>query len=256
MKVRLLLQFSYLVASTSGSEDPVQSSRATYTRNLRAKPYMLASANETTNIRPSGTVPNDFWALHDLLLIGYSAVFMRQDSDGQKEVRQHAVDLARLLPQLHPHEPCRQMLTEALNGCTEDQETVVIAAEVSWNCLPGKFTASSFSSAFKAKAIERFESAFEGAIMAKMPKLRERKASEALGVCRGSQWPRACSYWTSLHSMALRADALGLSRNLLRATLPVLAGGATLCNGCTLHLKALNKPVLSEAVMNDRGESF
>jgi len=177
---------------------------------------------------------------------------MAADSDGKKEVRQHAVDLARLLSQLHPHAPCRQMLTEALNGCTEDKEAVVIAAEVSWACLPGKFTASSFSSAFTAAKID----SFEGAIIARMPKLLEHTASETLGVCRGSQWPRACSYWSSLHSMALRADALGLSRNLLRAALPLLAGGATLCNGCTLHLKALNKPVLSEAVMNDHGEAF
>lgn len=249
MKMRLFLQFSYLVALISGSADPQQSSRATYTRNLRAKPYALGATNETVNIKPSGTVPNDLWALHDLLLIGYSGVFMRDGSSGKEQVRQHAVDLARLLPQLHPHEPCRQKLTEALSGCTEDKETVVIAAEMSWTCLPGKFTASSFSKAYTAKDID----SLTGAIIAKMPTLLE---PEALGVCRGSQWPRACSYWASLHSMALRADALGLGRNLLRAIMPVLAGGATLCNGCTLHLKALHKPVLSEAVMNDRGETF
>jgi len=249
------VQFSYLVAFTSASEDPAESSRVTYNarRNLRAKPYALAAKNnDTVNVRPSGIVPNDFWALHDMLLIGYSAVFMKEGSNGKKEVRQAALELARLLPEVHPHEPCRQMLSEALNGCTEDKQTVIIAAEVSWSCLPGKFTTSSFSSAYTAKAID----SFEGAVMARMPQPKERNASETLGVCRGSQWPRACSYWSSLHSMALRADALGLGRAFMRATLPVLAGGATLCNGCTLHLIALNKPVLSDDVMRERGEAF
>merc|ERR1712217_227783 len=74
-----------------------------------------------------------------------------------------------------------------------------------------------------------------------------------LGACRGSHWPRTCSYWASLHSMAYRADVLGSGRLFLQAAITVLAGGATMCGGCTLHLHDLHYDVLSPAVRNDLG---
>jgi len=63
---------------------------------------------------------------------------------------------------------------------------------------------------------------------ARDPFLREPRL---LTACRGSHWPRTCSYWASMHSMAYRADALGLGARFLPALLAVLAGGATMCGG-------------------------
>jgi hypothetical protein len=55
-----------------------------------------------------------------------------------------------------------------------------------------------------------------------------------------------------MHVMALRADALGLGTRFFQTALSVLAGGATMCGGCTLHLQALHAPVLS-AITADTG---
>jgi hypothetical protein len=48
-----------------------------------------------------------------------------------------------------------------------------------------------------------------------------------------TKWLRACSYWTSFHSMALRADALGedFPNQLFGAIAKIVAGGALFCGG-------------------------
>jgi len=74
-----------------------------------------------------------------------------------------------------------------------------------------------------------------------------------LGACKGTKWPRTCSYWVSMHTMAYRADALHLSLKFLTALMPILASGATMCGGCTLHMQALHKPVLQPVVISDLG---
>lgn len=83
----------------------------------------------------------------------------------------------------------------------------------------------------------------DGANSARDPKLKD---TSVLGACQNSQWHRTCSFWVSMHVMALRADSLGLGTRFFQTALSVLAGGATMCGGCTLHLQALHAPVLSD----------
>jgi len=124
---------------------------------------------------------------------------------------------------------------------------IVAAAKASWECLPGNFTEASFDTPYTEAAIDSAGYAFR----AKMPKVLQR-----LGACEGSQWPRTCSYWSSMHTLAHRADLLKLGSQFLEAIVPVLAGGATLCGGCTLHLRALHGPVLSKDINEGLGDIF
>jgi hypothetical protein len=228
-----------------------------------------ASALEVTRAGPSDIVPDDLWAIHDLLLAGYTAPFMKE-GPGKEEVRQSAQNLAKLLPQIHPHEPCRAQIGSALEGQAADRMRrgtagwadnaaleelaeresragVVAAAQASWACLPGNFTEASFDNPFTEEAIDKWDAQFA----TRMPSVRQK-----LGACEGSKWPRTCSYWSSMHTMAHRADQLGLGGQLLGAVIPVLAAGATMCGGCTLHLRALHDTVLTEAVVAGLGQDF
>eukprot|EP00931_Biecheleriopsis_adriatica_P037203 TRINITY_DN21352_c0_g1_i1.p1 TRINITY_DN21352_c0_g1~~TRINITY_DN21352_c0_g1_i1.p1 ORF type:complete len:261 (-),score=54.02 TRINITY_DN21352_c0_g1_i1:473-1255(-) len=204
--------------------------------------------NLAQDASPGSMVADDFWALRDLLLIGGAGIFMEQSSYGHKEIQQSAQDLASMLPELHPVRECREMIQQSLRGESGD-EGLKAAAAAAWACLPAKFNEKSFDVSYKGDTGNHEEDAHQ----AKMPKLRD---ESMLGACKGSQWPRTCSYWSSLHAMALRADALGLSQKFLAAVLPLLAGGATLCEGCTLHLRALHKPVLSDALLRDYAGGF
>mmetsp|Transcript_1577 Transcript_1577/g.6229 ORF Transcript_1577/g.6229 Transcript_1577/m.6229 type:complete len:314 (-) Transcript_1577:690-1631(-) len=205
----------------------------------------------------SNAVPNDLWAIHDLLMIGYTAVFMTPGSPGQAEVRQAATEFARLLPALHPHEPCRARLASLLGapGAGEpaanvpDEEMLVQAAEASWSCLPGKFFFNSFDQPFRTNGMKDADQAFD----ARMTRVRNQSL---LGVCRNSHWDRTCSIWVSIHAMAARADVLGLAKPFLSALVPVIAGGATMCGGCTMHFRALSAPLLSPSVVWGFGDVF
>jgi hypothetical protein len=80
-----------------------------------------------------------------------------------------------------------------------------------------------------------------GANAARDPKLKD---TSILGACRKSGWHRTCSFWVSLHVMAYRADALGIGSRFFQSAVNVLASGATMCGGCTLHLQALHTDIL------------
>lgn len=185
--------------------------------------------------------PNDLWAIHDLLLVGYSAVFMQKDSAGAEEARQGALSLAKMLPQLHPHGPCREALAAALGDGKVGYDELVRAAKISWSCLPAGFSETSFKfeTPFTEAAVNDPGLEYQG----RMPKVVDAK----LGACEGSKWDRTCSYWTSMHLMAYRADALGLTGLFVKALVPLLAGGATQCGGCTRHFRLLHQPLLSDA---------
>jgi len=201
------------------------------------------------SLPPSDITPDDFWAIHDLLLTGYTAPFLGE-GPGKEEARWGAAALADLLPRLHPHGPCRAGIAgalEALGTGGAPRARVVAAAGASWACLPGNFTEASFDTPYTEEAIDNITMAQE----ARMPALKQK-----VGACEGSGWPRTCSYWSSMHAMAHRADMLGLGGQFLAAVVPVLASGATLCAGCTLHLRALHAPILSEAVRGGLGDLF
>ncbi|CAJ1379451.1 unnamed protein product, partial [Effrenium voratum] len=123
------------------------------------------------------------------------------------------------------------------------KELLFKAAETSWSCLPSKYTARDFDHPFLAEDIGNFQ-AYKDAKMSK-PLLGRRPWKST---CRDSLWPRTCSYWVSMHSLAARADDLSLGEDLLDAVVPIIAGGATFCGGCTRHFRALMKPVLSPPV--------
>lgn len=195
-------------------------------------------------------VPNDLWAVHDLLLAGYGAIFMKDGSAGKQEVKDATMEFALLLPKLHPHEPCRTALATALYGSGQVGEaSLKAAARASWECLPGGLADADFEDPFTEGMVDDSNAAFK----ARMTRLLD---VSLLGACKESRWPRTCSYWTSLHAMAYRADGQQMAGAFLKAVVPVLAGGATLCGGCTLHLRSLLKDVLSQNVLDDLGETF
>lgn len=211
--------------------------------------------SDAANVLPPN-VANDLWAIHDLVAIGHSAVFMRPDSAGKKEVQDAAISLARLLPKLHPEAACRTAIEQELKGAAGKSDAYLAAkvAEVSWSCLPSKLSTTSFDSSFVVDDSPSNDTKeWNLALEAKMP---HPNADVALRDCAGSAWPRACSYWVSLHRMAFAADAQGLSKEYVNSIVPVLAGGALLCHGCTSHFRLLLAPLLSEALVSDVGRMF
>lgn len=199
---------------------------------------------------------NDLWGIHDLLLAGYSGVFMQPSSAGASEVQKAAQELARLLPALHPHAQCRESLAKLLGTSpgvpamqAPSEELLLQAALETWTCLPARFSPS------------HFHDPFLPAYVGNPQDYKQAKMTEPLryywsGTCRDTGWPRTCSYWVSMHAMAARADELTLGQDLLAALVPILAGGATFCGGCTRHFRSLTQPVLSPAVREGLGQVF
>lgn len=192
--------------------------------------------------------PDDLWAVHDLLLLGYKAPFMIEGSAGQLEVRSKAEELASLMSRIHPYEPCRQQIQAAFTG---GRAGIVAASEASWACLPRRFTPEMFTVAFTVEGLDQPPLQGGLADKARNPKLLD---VTGLSACAATQWPRTCSLWASIHTMAYRADALGLGTQFRHAVLALLAGGATMCGGCTVHLRTLHETVLSSAILQDLGD--
>jgi len=233
----LLVQLLHLVLSVSVTNAGTSTSNVLAHRHLRAVATKLANHGEPLSERA-----NDLWALHDLLLIGYHGVFLAPHSPAKREVRDHATSLAKLLPSVHPLKLCRNVIAQVIGK--SEKPNISTVAEAAWACLPAKFSAADFDQAF----LKETDTA-----AAKMPHPKE---PEILGACKGSGWPRTCSYWVALHLMAFRADGLQLGAEFLHAVVPLLAGGALVCNGCTQHLMALHRPVLSESMLRDRSNEL
>merc|ERR1712113_1240915 len=95
-------------------------------------------------------IPNDLWGIHDILYVGFSAVFMEPGSKGKAEVQKRAVDLTNLLPFLPPHEPCRASLKVALSNVSlPAKERIRAAGSAAWSCLPVGSGWPSFEDAFE-----------------------------------------------------------------------------------------------------------
>mmetsp|Transcript_32385 Transcript_32385/g.58858 ORF Transcript_32385/g.58858 Transcript_32385/m.58858 type:complete len:263 (-) Transcript_32385:434-1222(-) len=198
---------------------------------------------------PGNIKPNDLWGIHDMLLVGYNALFMKPHSEGFKEVQRAGLQLAQMLPRLHPVKACREQIKTSIEGA-DGKDQVRNAAAVSWSCLPANFSAKSFTSAFVG--LDDVDTQ-EEAQKARMPHLVE---ESVLGACKNSKWPRTCSYWASMHLMSYRADQLGMGQQFLAAIFPLIAGGMTLCEGCTKHFRLLNEPALSNTLRDDKIEGF
>jgi len=198
---------------------------------------------------PANILPNDLWGIHDLVLAGYGAVFMTKGSEGASETQKAAYALAGMLPKVHPYEPCRKLTQQALANATSEESAVIAVADASWACLPAKFNEHSFDAAYTKDSLGNYDRANS----ARNPSVLD---VSVLGACQRSAWPRTCSYWSSLHAMAFRADALNLGTEFMHAVVPLLASGSTFCAGCTLHFSALHDTVLSKSFMRDQAAGF
>lgn len=161
--------------------------------------------------------------------------------------------LAALLPAIHPLERCRERFAQILGGTAGSPVLTEVTNDMhinvtgeAWHCLA--LVEEDFKNPFLPNAIGNFE-AYKAAKMT-VPK------RTLNGLCGQSAWPRTCSYWVSMHLLAARADLLLLGHQLLDALIPILAGGATFCGGCTKHFRALTKPMLSPALVQDFSRVF
>jgi len=189
---------------------------------------MHAHHPEPPLIEPNNALliqPNDLWGMHDLLMVGYAAVFETPDTEGHNIIQQSAITLAQLLPALHPYAPCRNQLASHTG---QGSELVVRQAKTSWQCLPHTFTTSDFKDSMTFDA-ECLDSPLK-ARTAKFPVISSPAARNALSSCKYSKWDRTCSYWSTIHSLTLRAEALS-SPNFLQLLVTILWGGVTQCAG-------------------------
>jgi len=168
--------------------------------------------------------PNDLYALHDLLLVGYAAVFVKVDSAATQQVQDMAVDLTALLPVVHPWAPCRAAFTQ-LEPLADPADTIARAARVAWDCLPHEFKSTDFSATFDRQCITDVALAKS----AKNPKVLP-AARSSLSTCEASKWDRTCSYWSVIHSTALWAESSSQPL-VLKLLIVLLWSGATQCSG-------------------------
>eukprot|EP00927_Polykrikos_kofoidii_P085597 TRINITY_DN9350_c0_g3_i1.p1 TRINITY_DN9350_c0_g3~~TRINITY_DN9350_c0_g3_i1.p1 ORF type:complete len:216 (+),score=28.20 TRINITY_DN9350_c0_g3_i1:125-772(+) len=174
--------------------------------------------------RPGDFIANDLWGIRDLVLSGYAALFMRRESEGARNVRTAGFNLVELLPKLHPVALCRQKIDEAIKNTANGTTRISFVAQAAWSCLPGNFTPNHFDTPFLDEYLDDYEKA-------KASKMVHLNDPSVLSACKDSAWPRTCSYWSSMHAMAYRADALNLSKPFLRAIFPILASGTIQCVG-------------------------
>jgi hypothetical protein len=211
---------------------------------LSAKGEVLLSRNAPRNSeldrelkpRPSGIVEYDLWAIRDLLKVGKRGALLFTDDN--ETVQNHpgvpkvhaAVDaLANMLHEIHPVPACRAAIQQAT--------TTDAKADAAWSCLG--LTEANFTGAFTDKN--------QKAVKASRT---EPKFKQLLGACKDSLWPRACSYWTSMHTMAVRAEHAQKGDKFVEAVFPIMAGGALFCYACTSHFVLLNQYLLPIELRN------
>lgn len=189
--------------------------------------------------------PNDLYGMHDILMTGYAAPFLREGSEGKKIVRRSAIALARQLTVLHPFAKCRDAVREVSytpQAAMESSQRAFISrvAEAAWSCLPASYTRADFEHPFVEHALTDTKDAIES----RRPSLIRRSAA---GTCRHSSWDRTCSVWASIHAASLEAEAqMAFSRanglpplhvgvdsvgNFLKTVLTLFFGGITQCRG-------------------------
>merc|ERR1719210_1232272 len=131
---------------------------------------------------------------------------MTPDTEGAELAKQSTLEFAKMLPKLHPYPPCRDTLKEIMQVMQGQprQQVVITAAKACWECLPGPsgtgFHSSDFTTAFQQTALWTKTHTIVGSYQqglaedARDPFLND---PSILGACKGSHWPRTCSYWVS-----------------------------------------------------------
>jgi len=188
---------------------------------------------------------NDLYGTHDILLTGYAAPFVQENSEGQKIVQRSALALARQFSVIHPFPRCREAVQHvSYNARTvsveNDRDFINRVAKASWSCLPASYMDADFEHPFTVTALTDHADALES----RRPALIRKSAA---GSCRHSSWDRTCALWASIHASALEAEmAMARERNhglspvhvgvdalskFLPHLLTVLVGGITQCRG-------------------------
>jgi len=179
----------------------------------------------------NSAVPLDLWAIHDLLIVGRKGPLLQPTASASHQMVDVAANkLGSLMCDIHPVPACREAVCQA--------DSLVTKAEASWNCLG--LTADNFTEAYTSDSQANVD------VDRTTPLFMDR-----LGVCRDSQWQRACSYWISMHALSIRADIAQKGQEFLQAVVEIIAGGALYCSGCTNHFRLLNKNLLSAEVIAD-----
>jgi len=160
---------------------------------------------------------------------------------------------------VHPVASCRKSLLRNVAACAHDgcdDETLVeIQAAESWACI--NITEDMIQPTCRGtdpcpdepppRPFTRFRDD-NGSLIQSAAVMPYRnfvlKDAPPLGACSqqwthgsepegNSRWLRACSFWSSFHTMALRADALGGDKpnRLFGALVRIIAGGALWCGG-------------------------
>jgi hypothetical protein len=207
------------------------SNQAVVQRSFLQRGFHVGVAGGSSTNALEKIVPLDLWAIHDLLMVGHRGPLVRTDAAASLRMVHTAADsLAGMLHDIHPVPECRLAVAQA--------DTLAAKAGASWTCLG--LTPSSFNGAFVSDSQSNYD------VDSTRPKFYEK-----LGACKDSQWPRACSYWTSMHAMGVRADMLGKGKEFFQALVHIFAGGALYCMGCTLHMRLLCEDLLPSAARTE-----
>lgn len=194
---------------------------------IESSPELQFESQAKDSSTPRSISKYDLWAIHDLLLLGKASPLLANTSAGKAKVEAAANNLAAMLPHIHPVPECRAAIRDA--GSLEEK------AAACWTCLG--LSEHNFTNPYLPNKTQ-----FQDAANTEVNFNADQ--NHKLGACRGSSWPRACSFWSSFHAMGVLADAQGTGDQLMKAISPIIAGGALYCGGCTLHWRYLNKHML------------
>jgi len=202
-----------------------------FANNRHQNHVPLAEHDLGARSTPKDITPLDLWAIHDLLVVGHKGPLVMPSSfAGHKMAESAALKLAELLPDIHPVAACRDAVAKA--------DSVNTKAEASWACLG--LSAANFTAPYTSDSQPNSE------VDSTSPLFKAQQ-----GACKDSLWPRACSYWSSAHAMAVRADMLNKGQEFLEAFIHIIAGGALYCTGCTDAFRLLNKHILPSGAYDE-----
>jgi hypothetical protein len=235
-----MIYIVFLLGGIICSTREVHGSRALmqkeYAKGFGAKSRRSAATCGPECQTTAGITNLDMWAIRDLIIVGYKGPMVARTSSASLEmVHNAAKDLALLMPEIHPVPACRS----AASMVTTQQppaEYVKAMAQVTWSCLG--LGVSNFTKPFVDETQANKDVDWSA-------------PNFVVGACQGSGWPRACSYWTSIHAMASRADAIGKGSELFQAVVHIFSGGALFCGGCTMKFRHFNSAFLTPDVIKE-----
>lgn len=228
----------------STMQDPEEVEESNYERAGLPRPARLDQPDKKAT--PADIKPADLWGIHDLLLLGHYGVMLKgphilksqASSEGLRQSRLAVKEFAKMLPSIHPVAKCRIMLKKV------NPSNLVKFANTSWTCL-------GLDASYLKNPFTKLDNDYDDASLS-MNTMPKYQLQTKLGACRYSKWPRACSFWSSIHTMGVRADLLGKGTEYFKTILSIVAGGPLFCEGCTRHLRLLNGAVLPPKLLDEK----